>query len=110
MSDIVNWTSYLFAIAILVMLLGGLGLFGYAIQKGWLLQQMTGLRQLGGQDRRLKIRETLVIDPRRRLVILQADGAEHVVLLGAEGETVLSTGPARPEAIKSDTLNMERRA
>ena len=80
MSDIVSWTSYLFAISILVVLLGGLGLFGYAVQKGWLLQQVTGLRQLGGSDRRLKLRETLVIDPRRRLVILQADGEEHVVL------------------------------
>jgi len=99
MSDIVNWTSYLFAISILVALLGGLGLFGYAIQKGWLLQQMTGLRQIGGQDRRLKIRETLVIDPRRRLVILQADGTEHVVLMGMEGETVLSAAPAKPEPV-----------
>ncbi|OLF74057.1 hypothetical protein AWH62_07910 [Maricaulis sp. W15] len=102
MSDIVNWTSYLFAIAILVVLLGGLGLFGYAVQKGWLLQQMTGLRQLGGQVRRLKVRETLVIDPRRRLVILQADDQEHIVLMGAERETVLSTGPAKPEPLKME--------
>ena len=106
MSDIVNWTSYLFAISILVALLGGLGLFGYAVQKGWLLQQMTGLRQLGGIDRRLKLRETLVIDPRRRVVILQADGEEHVVLLGAERETILSTGAAKPvsAAALRDTL------
>ncbi|WP_291842950.1 flagellar biosynthetic protein FliO [Maricaulis sp.] len=109
MSDIVNWTSYLFAIAILVALLGGLGLFGYAIQKGWLLQQMTGLRQLGGQDRRLRICETLVIDPRRRLVILQADGTEHLVLLGMEGETVLSTGQTLSDAVTPDTLKMEQR-
>ncbi len=103
MSDIVNWTSYLFAISILVVLLGGLGLFAYAVQKGWLLQQLTGLRQLGGGDKRLKVRETLVIDPRRRLVILQADGTEHVVLLGAERETVLSTAAARPEPVTMES-------
>jgi len=110
MSDIVDWTSYLFAISILIVLLGGLGLFGYAIQKGWLLQQMTGLRQLGGTDKRLKVRETLVIDPRRRLVILQADGIEHVVLLGAERETILSTGAARPEAVRPEPIARESRS
>jgi flagellar protein FliO/FliZ len=110
MSDIVTWTSYLFAISILVVLLGGLGLFGYAVQKGWLLQQMTGLRRIGGHERRLKIRETLVIDPRRRLVILQADGAEHVVLLGMERETVLSTAPARPDLEIAPSPAVERSA
>lgn len=110
MSDIVNWTSYLFAISILVVLLGGLGLFAYAIQKGWLLQQMTGLRQLGGADKRLKIRETLVIDPRRRLVILQSDETEHIVLLGAERETILSTGPARPEPVRPKPTARETRS
>lgn len=99
MNDLVNWTHYLYAVSILAVLLGGLGLFGYAVRKGWILRDMTGLQQLAGTRRRLAIRETIVIDPRRRLVILQADQTEHVVLLGAERETVLSSGPVPFDAM-----------
>jgi flagellar protein FliO/FliZ len=94
----IDWTHYFFAIAILAMLLGGLGLFSHAVRKGWILQNMTGLRALTqGHRRRLALKETLVIDPRRRLVILQADDMEHVVLLGAEAETILSSQAAPVE-------------
>ena len=79
---------------ILAVLLGALGLFGLAVRKGWILQNMTGLQGMTGPRRRLAIKETLVIDPRRRLVILQTDGTEHVVLLGANGETILDSQPA----------------
>lgn len=97
MTDIVDWTHYFFAISVLAVLVGALGLFGHAVRKGWILQNMTGLRGFAsGPDRRLKLKETLVIDPRRRLVILEADATEHVVLLGAEAETVLASQPARP--------------
>jgi len=98
MTDLVDWTHYFFAVSVLAVLVGGLGLFGYAVNRGWILQGMTGLRGLGqGVERRLRLKETLVVDPRRRLVILEADGTEHVVLLGAEAETVLSSRPASAE-------------
>lgn len=98
MTDIVDWTHYFFAIAVLAVLVGALGLFSHAVRKGWILQNMTGLSGfMPGRERRLQIKESLVIDPRRRLVILQADGTEHVVLLGAEAETVLASQPAPPE-------------
>lgn len=98
----IDWTHYFFAIAVLAMLLGGLGLFSLAVRKGWILQNMTGLRALTqGHRRRLALKETLVIDPRRRVVILQADEMEHIVLLGAEAETVLAsqTAPTQPVAV-----------
>ena len=102
----IDWTHYFFAIAVLAMLLGGLGLFSLAVRKGWILQNVTGLRALAqGHRRRLALKETLVIDPRRRLVILQADGMEHVVLLGAEAETILSSqaAPAEPVDLQEAT-------
>ncbi|MHA6287038.1 flagellar biosynthetic protein FliO [Maricaulis sp. CAU 1757] len=95
MDDIVNWTHYLFALCILLVLLGALGLFSLAVRKGWILRQMTGLQPAQGPRRRLAVRETLVLDPRRRLVVLEADGQEHVILLGAERETVLSSKEVR---------------
>ena len=93
MNDIVNWTQYLLAMLVLLGLLGGLGLFAYAVQRGWILQNMTGLRTFAAASRRLSIVETLVVDPRRRVVIIRCDDREHVLLLGAERETVL-TGQA----------------
>lgn len=42
--------------------------------------------------RRLKIVEILPIDSRRRAVLLRRDGREHLVILGANGETVVETG------------------
>ena len=102
MSDIVDWTHYFYAVSVLAVLVGALGLFGYAVRKGWILQNMTGLMAISGPQRhRLQLKETLVIDPRRRVVILQADEMEHIVLLGAEAETVLAsqTAPAQPVAV-----------
>lgn len=96
--SLVNWTDYLLAVSVLLILLGALGLFAYAVQRGWILQGVTGLKPFLGQDeRRLRLKETLVIDPRRRMVIVQADDEEHVLLLGSESETVLASKPARPD-------------
>lgn len=101
MSDLVDWTHYFFAVSVLAVLVGALGLFGYAVNRGWILQNVTGLRGFGnGAERRLKLKETLIVDPRRRVVILEADGTDHVVLLGAEAETVLASRPAASEPVR----------
>lgn len=50
-----------------------------------------------GRKRRLGIVETLTLDPKRRLVIVRRDGAEHLILLGTAGETVVEHGFAAPE-------------
>ncbi len=41
--------------------------------------------------RRLKLVETLPIDPRRRLAIVRCDDREHLLILGTNGETVVET-------------------
>lgn len=41
-------------------------------------------------DKRLEIVETLMLDARRRVIVLRFDREEHVVLLGHQGETLLS--------------------
>jgi flagellar protein FliO/FliZ len=58
-----------------------------------------GMVQAGGQGpRRLKISESLMLDPRRRLVIVRCDEREHVLLLGPGGDVVVSHLAAKPEA------------
>lgn len=42
--------------------------------------------------RRLKVLEVLQLDPRRRLILIQRDDREHLVILGADGETVIESG------------------
>ncbi|SDM71853.1 flagellar biosynthetic protein FliO [Maricaulis salignorans] len=91
MNDLVNWSHYLLALMVLLGLLGAMGFFAYAVQRGWILQGVTGLRALTATTRRLSISETMSVDPRRRIVIVRCDNREHILLLGAERETILAS-------------------
>ena len=63
---------------------------------GLILAVAWGARRLGmlqagpNTPKRLKITESLMIDPRRRLVIVRCDEREHVLLLGPAGDIVVS--------------------
>jgi flagellar protein FliO/FliZ len=48
---------------------------------------------------RLSVSERLVLDPRRQLVIVQEGAREHLILLGAAGETLIESR----EAAKAET-------
>ncbi len=74
------------------------------IALGFVLMLMVGLayllKRLGlatnasiktSDDRRLKIVESLPLDPRRRLTIIKCDKKEHLVILSANGETVIDS-------------------
>lgn len=76
--------KFLAALLFVLALMGGLAL---------------ALRRLHGKSpmtmphkRRLKVIETLPLDARRRLVLLKRDDREHLIVLGANGETVIETG------------------
>lgn len=79
--DWLDWARALFA------LLATLALIGAAAY---------GARRLGmirpGADKpkRLNMRESLMLDPRRRLVIVRCDGREHLLLLSPAGDRVVS--------------------
>lgn len=47
--------------------------------------------------RRLKLVETLPLDPRRRLAIVRCDDREHLLILGMNGETVVETNLKAPQ-------------
>jgi flagellar protein FliO/FliZ len=51
------------------------------------------------QTRRLAIVETLYLDPKRRLALIRRDGVEHLIVLGAQGETVIERNIAPPSAV-----------
>ena len=57
----------------------------------WFLKRigLSGQSMLPGAKRRLKVVETLPLDPRRKLVIVRRDNKDHLILLGPSGETVV---------------------
>lgn len=58
------------------------------------VQSRSNLRP--GQRKRLAIVESTPLDGRRRLILIRRDGCEHLVILGATGETVVETGITPP--------------
>jgi flagellar protein FliO/FliZ len=57
-----------------------------------------GMLQHGATGpKRMRVTETLMLDPRRRLVIVRVDEREHVLLLGPGGDVVVG-GMAAKEA------------
>lgn len=88
--------EFLRAVFALILTLGLIGLGAVALRR----YGAGALGRFGAPkaDRRLKVVETLVLDPARRLVIIDCDGQERVLLLG-EGQ-VLSDLAAAPALAK----------
>lgn len=87
--DWLDWARALFALMATLALIAGAA---YGARR-------LGMLQPGGQaPRRLKIAESLMIDPRRRLVIVRCDDREQLVLLSPAGDLVVSDLGQRPEA------------
>lgn len=86
--DWIDWARALFAlIATLALIVGA----AYVARR-------LGMMQGGAQGpKRLKISESLMLDPRRRLVIVRCDDREHVLLLGPAGDVVVSEKAAKPD-------------
>lgn len=70
------------ALAFVIALMGGLSLILKKIG-------MPGTPNTPAKQRRLRIIESMPLDARRRVVILQCDDKQHLVILGASGETVI---------------------
>jgi flagellar protein FliO/FliZ len=88
--DILDWLRALVA---LVATLGLVGLAALAARRFGMVQTM-----IGGQARRMRVSERLMLDPRRSIVIVRIDSEEHVLLLSPFGEKKLARRPAPPEA------------
>ena len=94
--DVVDFAQYFAALAVV---LGLLGLFALAGTQGWFTKFVNSLATKGlertKRERRLRVSESLVLDPRRRVVIVKIDEEEQVLLLGAGTEIVLDRRPAK---------------
>lgn len=84
-------TDFLTAVFALAVTLGLIGLAAVGLRR----YGPDAIARLsdGRKDRRLKVVETLVLDPTRRLVLVDCDGVESLILLG-EGR-LLSAAPRK---------------
>jgi flagellar protein FliO/FliZ len=83
-------TEFLRAVFALALTLGLIGLATVALRK----YGPDYIARLSAQkkDRRLKVVESLVLDPARRLLIVDCDGREQLILLG-EGRLLAELPP-----------------
>ena len=95
--------QFLRLIIALVIVLGLMGGLTFLLKKLGLAAQTPVIH---GNKKRLRLVESLPLDARRRLVLLECDKTQHLVILSASSETVIETDiPARPsvdESIKAD--------
>jgi flagellar protein FliO/FliZ len=82
--------DFLRAIFALALTLGLVGLSAVALRK-YGPDAMARL-QASRKDRRLKLVESLVLDPARRLIIVDCDGKQRLILLG-EGRIIADLDP-----------------
>ena len=83
----VDYLKFAAALVFVIALMGGLS---------FVLRRLYGFNNQAilPSQRRLKILETLQIDPRRRLILVQKDSDEHLLLLGPSQEIVVGSSPA----------------
>lgn len=90
--------SYVRLILASVTLIGLLAAFAFALKyvvaRGWVM---------GGKPngKRLRLIESLALDARRRLVLVRCDGRDHLLLLGATQDLVVTSGLDAPVDLPS---------
>ena len=86
--ETINYFKFVLALLFVLGLIGG-----FAI-----IAKRAGLGNRGpivrGKSKRLSIIETMVLDPKRRVVLIQCDNSENILLLGPNNEQVIGNGPS----------------
>jgi len=85
------FTSTLRAVFALAFVLGLIMALAYVLKR-YAPQFMARLQAKRGQQKRLEVVETLVLDPSRRLVLVRLDDEERLILLG-EGHELIEPRP-----------------
>ncbi len=92
--EVVNYLKFVLALVFVLGLIGG-----FAI-----LAKRAGLGNRGpivrGKSKRLAIIESMSLDPKRRVVLIRRDDAEHLVLLGIQNEQIIETRLALTGALE----------
>lgn len=90
MSDLPEIVRLLLALAIVISLMGGLA---YILKK----LGLSGAEPVTQKNKRLRLLESLPLDTRHRLVIVECDKTQHLLLLGAQQDTLIQSDIGHPE-------------
>ncbi|MDA0781056.1 MAG: flagellar biosynthetic protein FliO [Rickettsiales bacterium] len=80
-----DYTAYIKAILALVFVLGLIGLFSFLLKR-------VSSGQFAGKSKaakRISLEEVFYVDAKRKLLLVKRDDVEHLILLGANSETVI---------------------
>ena len=91
-----DFLDFLRAVLALAVTLGIIGLAAFVARK--YAPDLMARMQAKRGERRLKTIETLVLDPTRRLVLVQVDDDERLILLGEGRELIEPRRPRKPGA------------
>ena len=72
----------------LVAVIGLIGIAALIARKAGVASLPAGM----GRKRRLAVSESLPLDARRRMLIVRCDDREHLIILGAQSETIIDSG------------------
>jgi flagellar protein FliO/FliZ len=90
--ELLDWARALFALLATLALIAGAA---YAARR-------LGMLQPGVPGpKRMRVTEALMLDPRRRIVIVRVDDREHVLLLGPGGDVVVGDMAAKETPVVS---------
>lgn len=88
--DWMDWARALFALIATLALIVGVA---YGARR-------LGMMQANGQGvKRLRVTESLMLDPRRRMVIVRCDEREHLILLGPGGDIIVGDMAAKDQPV-----------
>ncbi len=82
--DVIDLARYLGALLLVLALVGFAALAARRYGLAGIVQ--------GSTQRRLALVESLMLGPRHKLVLLRCDQAEHLVLIGPDGASVVENG------------------
>lgn len=91
-----DFLVFLRAVLALAVTLGLIGLAAFAVRR-YAPELMARLQARSGKERRLKILETLVAGPTHRILLVQVDDDERLILLG-EGKELIEPRKATRKA------------
>lgn len=81
-------------VLVLLFVVGLIGLVAFLARMLKLPEKWSGA---GSKTRRMEVKEVLYIDARNKAVILRKDDAEHTLLIGPNGSTVIEKGVVQQE-------------
>ncbi|MEP3197642.1 MAG: flagellar biosynthetic protein FliO [Lentilitoribacter sp.] len=96
--------SLVFALLIVSVAIGLFAVIAFFLKKKF---NLAALGQKLNAGSRLSVVETIAVDQKRKLVLIQKDGTEHLVLVGGPTDLVIETSNTTDKAHNTSTTNSE---